>query len=50
VPFDGRALATAQQNGVIRIVKGDVLPAANSGALNVDSTSRARCLGIVPES
>ncbi|APV50036.1 hypothetical protein BWI17_10280 [Betaproteobacteria bacterium GR16-43] len=46
---DGRVLAM-QQNGIIRIVKGDVLLAANFwGVPNVDSTNERGCLGIVPD-
>jgi len=42
---DGRVLAM-QQNGIIRIVKGDVLLAANFwGVPNVDSTNERGCLG-----
>ena len=46
---DGRVLAM-QQNGIIRIIKGDVLLAANFwGVPNVDSTNERGCLGIVPD-
>jgi glucose/arabinose dehydrogenase len=46
---DGRVLAM-QQNGIIRIVKGDLLLAANFwGVPNVDSTNERGCLGIVPD-
>ena len=46
---DGRVLAM-QQNGIIRIIKGDVLLGTNFwGVPNVDSTNERGCLGIVPD-
>jgi glucose/arabinose dehydrogenase len=46
---DGRVLVV-QQNGVIRIVKGDVMLATNFwGVPNVDSGSERGCLGITPD-
>ncbi len=46
---DGRVLAM-QQNGIIRVIKGDVMLAANFwGVPSVDSSSERGCLGIVAD-
>jgi glucose/arabinose dehydrogenase len=46
---DGRVLIV-QQNGLVRIVKGDAVLAANFYQVaNVDSTSERGCLGVTPD-
>ena len=46
---DGRVLAM-QQNGVIKIIKGDVMLSTNFwGVPNVDSSNERGCLGITPD-
>lgn len=46
---DGRVLAM-QQNGVIKVIKGDVMLGTNFwGVPNVDSSNERGCLGIVPD-
>jgi glucose/arabinose dehydrogenase len=46
---DGRVLAM-QQNGVIKVIKGDVMLGTNFwGVPNVDSSNERGCLGITPD-